>query len=169
MGDAYHEGLSIEDVAKFVEGKKFVDLSGGGYVAKDKFAKVESELKELRESTKEFDKIKGEVETYRAKEKETKLKQTLKEAGVKDEFSDYLAFKVEKGEIVNDEKLLDNIKAYVKDKPQYVEVKGNPQPVKPNRVIETKIDVNGNAQPPKADNSGINAIIRGAAGKPNNP
>lgn len=159
MGDAYHEGLSIEDVAKFVEGKKFVDLSGGGYVAKDKFAKVESELKELREATKDYEEVKKQVETYQAKEKETTLKQALVEAGIKDEFIDYMAFKVEKGEIANDDKLVNNVKAYIKDKPQFAKVAENEKPVV-KKTIETSIG-NGNDKP-KPDNKAINDALRSA-------
>ena len=106
MGNAYHENLTIEEVDAFLTGKKLADLSSGGYVAKDKFSKIEAELKELREATKDYEEVKKQVETYQAKEKETTLKQALAEAGIKDEFIDYIAFKVEKGEIANDDKLV---------------------------------------------------------------
>lgn len=37
MGDAYKEGMTIDDVNAFFKGKKFADLSTGKYVDKDKF------------------------------------------------------------------------------------------------------------------------------------
>ena len=70
MGNAYHENLTIEEVDAFLTGKKLADLSSGNYVAKDKFSKIEAELKELREATKDYEEVKKQVETYQAKEKE---------------------------------------------------------------------------------------------------
>ena len=156
MGNAYHENLTIEEVDAFLTGKKLADLSSGGYVAKDKFSKIEAELKELREATKDYEEVKKQVETYQAKEKETTLKQALAEAGIKDEFIDYIAFKVEKGEIANDDKLVDNVKTYIKDKPQFAKVE---KPVV-KKTIETSIG-NGDDKP-KPDNKAINDALRSA-------
>ena len=159
MGNAYHENLTIEEVDAFLTGKKLADLSSGSYVAKDKFSKIEAELKELREATKDYEEVKKQVETYQTKEKETTLKQALVEAGIKDEFIDYIAFKVEKGEIANDDKLVNNVKTYIKDKPQFAKVAEADKPVV-KKTIETSIG-NGNDKP-KTDNKAINDALRSA-------
>ena len=36
MGEAYHEGITTEEVANFFKGKKFAHLSTGKYVDKNK-------------------------------------------------------------------------------------------------------------------------------------
>lgn len=37
MGDSYKEGLTVEDITNFMKGKKFADLSTGGYVDVNKY------------------------------------------------------------------------------------------------------------------------------------
>lgn len=37
MGDSYKEGLTVEDITNFMKGKKFADLSQGGYVDVNKY------------------------------------------------------------------------------------------------------------------------------------
>lgn len=44
MGDSYKEGLTVEDIANFMKGKSFVDLSKGGYVDVNKYNKEIGEL-----------------------------------------------------------------------------------------------------------------------------
>ena len=44
MGDAYKEGMTLEDVGTFVAGKKFADLSTGNYVDKNKFDNTVNDL-----------------------------------------------------------------------------------------------------------------------------
>lgn len=50
MGDAYKEGMTLEDVNAFFKGKKFADLSTGNYVDKNKY---ESTVNGLNKSLKE--------------------------------------------------------------------------------------------------------------------
>lgn len=45
MGDAYKEGMTLEDVSAFFKGKKFADLSTGNYVDKNKYNNEVSTLK----------------------------------------------------------------------------------------------------------------------------
>lgn len=52
MGDAYHEGITTEEISTFFKGKKFADLSTGAYVDKNKY---ENEVKTLRASILEKD------------------------------------------------------------------------------------------------------------------
>lgn len=44
MGDSYKDGLTVEDIANFMKGKSFVDLSKGGYVDVNKYNKEIGEL-----------------------------------------------------------------------------------------------------------------------------
>ena len=52
LGDAYKEGMTFEEVSNFFEGKKFVDLSTGNYVDKNKY---ESEVNSLKTQLSEKD------------------------------------------------------------------------------------------------------------------
>ena len=52
MGDAYHEGITTEEIATFFQGKKFADLSTGKYVDKNKY---ESEINTLKASLSQKD------------------------------------------------------------------------------------------------------------------
>ena len=45
MGDAYHEGITTEEIATFFKGKKFADLSTGKYVDKNKYDNEVNSLK----------------------------------------------------------------------------------------------------------------------------
>lgn len=45
MGDAYHEGITTEEIATFFKGKKFADLSTGKYVDKNKYDNEVNTLK----------------------------------------------------------------------------------------------------------------------------
>ena len=52
MGEAYHEGITTEEVANFFKGKKFADLSTGKYVDKNKY---ENEIEDLKTKLGEKD------------------------------------------------------------------------------------------------------------------
>lgn len=52
LGDAYKEGMTFEEVSNFFEGKKFVDLSTGNYVDKNKY---ENEVNTLKTQLSEKD------------------------------------------------------------------------------------------------------------------
>ena len=53
MGDAYHEGMTVDEVDAFFGKGKYVDLNSGKYVDKSKHERVEQELASLKESTKD--------------------------------------------------------------------------------------------------------------------
>lgn len=52
LGDSYKEGMSVEEVANFFEGKNYADLSTGNYVDKDKYNKQINNLTEQLNATK---------------------------------------------------------------------------------------------------------------------
>ena len=44
MGDSYKEGITVEEITSFFEGKKFADLGTGQYVDKNKFDNTVNDL-----------------------------------------------------------------------------------------------------------------------------
>ena len=44
MGDAYKDGITVEEITSFFEGKKFADLGTGQYVDKNKFDNTVNDL-----------------------------------------------------------------------------------------------------------------------------
>ena len=44
MGDAYKDGITVEEITNFFEGKKFADLGTGQYVDKNKFDNTVNDL-----------------------------------------------------------------------------------------------------------------------------
>lgn len=85
MGDAYKEGMSIDDIGKFFENKKFVDLSTGNYVDKAKFDKqVNSLSDQLKEKENELnakltDEEKNAKTSIEQQKRIEELEQKLKE------------------------------------------------------------------------------------------
>lgn len=52
LGDSYKEGMTLEDVANFFEGKNYADLSTGNYVDKGKFDNQVNSLTNQLNATK---------------------------------------------------------------------------------------------------------------------
>ena len=44
MGDAFKDGITVEEITNFFEGKKFADLGTGQYVDKNKFDNTVNDL-----------------------------------------------------------------------------------------------------------------------------
>lgn len=65
MGDSYKEGLTVEDITNFMKGKKFADLSQGGYVDVNKY---KNEIDNLNKTITDKD------NTIKAKDNELKSK-----------------------------------------------------------------------------------------------
>jgi len=164
MGDAYHDGITVEEIDTFVKGGKIVNLSSGKYVDKSKFDRIESELSGLKESTKDYDSIKAENEKYKAEKADESLKATLEKNGVNPEFFRYvktdLAEKVfELGD--DDAKNKDAVEKYLKAHPQFAKPS---EPDKPERkIVTTKVESQNKTQP--NGHSVFNDSIRKALGK----
>lgn len=150
LGDSYHEGITIEEVETFLKDKKLVDLSTGRYVDKDKYDRLNDDLKasktsydELVAKTKDYDdlaKFKADAEEKAKKDEIVKM---LKEAGFKDEFVEFGLFQVEKGTIKQDDKFADNIKTFLAENKDYAKpVAPNPNPA----TFNTEIGKNGQDQ-----------------------
>lgn len=72
LGDSYKEGMTVDDVATFFEGKNFVDLSTGNYVDKNKFDnQVNNLTKQLNETKSQLDaKLTDEEKTAKASQQQ---------------------------------------------------------------------------------------------------
>ena len=82
MGDSYKEGMTLEDVSKFFEGKKFADLSTGNYVDKSKYDnQVNSLTNKLNEKEQELNaKLTDEEKNAKASQAQAKEIEELKKA-----------------------------------------------------------------------------------------
>lgn len=170
MGESYHDGITVEEVNSFIGSKKFVDLSSGNYVDKDKYNKVvaerdsiKSSLGELEEKTKDYDTLKSENETFKGEKADADLKAKLSALGI-----DEKAFKYVKGDIADktlvigdDEKANKSaVAAYLKENPQFAITKA---PNLHSRIITTKIENPG--QQAENGNKTVNDNLRAAFGR----
>ena len=129
MGDSFHEGITVEEINKFLGTGKFVNLSDGNYVDKDKYNKVVTErdqikasLEELTDKTKDYETLKAENDTFKSEKQDAELKVKLTSLGISEN-----AFKYVKGDIADKTLVLgdneeDNKKAiaeYLKTNPQF--------------------------------------------------
>lgn len=166
MGESYHDGITVEEIETFFNGKKYADLGSGKYVDKAKFDRTEQELTALKESTKDYDTLKAENDQFKTEKADNSLKEKLSNLGV-----DVGAFKYVKSDI-NDKVLelgddeaknKEAVEKYLKEHPQFAK-KTDPQPQKKTKVVTTKVESNNDDK--KADGHKIfNDSIRRALGK----
>lgn len=146
LGDSYKEELTHAEINALIKDKKLVDLSTGRYVDKDKYDRAIKErdeaknsLADVNEKYKDYDSLKDYHEKGVKAEKDSKVKSKLTEAGVKDEFLDYVLFQVESGKIdgKDENKLVENTKTWLNDNKQYAKETQPtpPTPPAPNRVL----------------------------------
>lgn len=160
MGSAYKQDMTLQEVEAFFEGNsKIVNLSNGGYVAKEKFDDVNTKYQNLMNDTKDFEDIKTKYQTLVEKqEKDGQL--ALINKHVKPEFAEYVLYQMKQGNKLGD-KFEDNIKAYVKENSQYG-ITPIRQPTS-NRVITTFANTDGSAS--SNPNAIINDAIRKSVGR----
>lgn len=161
MGNAYKEGITLEEVEAFFEGNsKIVNLSEGKYVDKGKYDDVNNKYNTLVNDTKDYEDIKAKYQGL--VEKQTKDSElSVINKYVKPEFAEYIHYQMKANNQLGD-KLEDNVKAYLKTNSQYqIEVEKTEAP---KRVINTYVATEGNGGAPKNKNDIINNAIRGAAG-----
>lgn len=159
LGDAYKEGMTLEEVNKALEGKKLVDLSTGEYVSKGKYDTLETKHKNLqaefdqvKEQTKDFEKIKAENETFKTEKADAELKAKVLKLGIKES-----AYKYVKGDIIakelelgDDEKAnADSVKKYLESHPEFAVEKPSENPQTPPATITTTITKPENKEGPK--------------------
>lgn len=169
MGDAYHDGITVEEVNSFLGKGKYVDLQSGKYVDKDKYDKavndktaVQKSLDDLTEKTKDYDTIKGENDKFKSDKADADLKAKLVGYGISDK-----AFKYVKGDIADksltigddDKANKDAVTAYLKDHPQFATT---PNPTA-RRVVSTIVPTSDEDK--KSSSMDISNRIREAAGR----
>lgn len=73
MGDAYKDGITVEEITSFFDGKKFADLSTGQYVDKNKFDNTVNNLnKELTDTKNQLStKLTDEEKAIEAQKNQT--------------------------------------------------------------------------------------------------
>ena len=166
MGDAYHEGMTVDEVDAFFGKGKYVDLNSGKYVDKSKHERVEQELASLKESTKDYETIKAENETFKSEKKDASLKETLVKFGVDPE-----AFKYVKGDIQDkvlvigedEEKNKKAVEDYLKAHPKFAKDSSGEGNGKKTKVVTTKVENQNNAN--EDSHQKVNNSIRRALGK----
>lgn len=165
LGDSYKEELTHAEIDALLKDKKIADLSTGRYVDKDKFDKAVKERDEAKQSLtdanekyKDYDSLKEYHEKGVKAEKDKEVKAKLTEAGVKDEFLDYVLYQLESGKIdgKDEKKIVENTKTWLTENKQYAKEQQPtpptpPTPPAPNRVLPgTNLpggDGNGNSGP----------------------
>lgn len=72
MGDSFKEGMSVDDITNFFEGKNYADLSTGAYVDKNKYDNQIQSLKNQLNDTKSQlnDKLTDEERTAKANQQQ---------------------------------------------------------------------------------------------------
>ena len=150
MGDSFKDGLSLEEINTFLDGKKLIDLNSGNYVSKEKYEKIVSKNTELANQLKDYNDIKPRYEEFVAKEQAEKLNNLAKSVNIKEEFIEFALSKV--GNVDDVETAL---KDFAKNNPQFT-----------NQV--KKVNSNPDLQKGKASenkNQTMNDLIRKGAGR----
>lgn len=151
MGEAYKEGLTIEEINDFLQDKNYVDLKSGLYVNKDKYQKAVDKYNDALNQLKDYNEIKPKYEEFIQKEKQLQLQELAKGCDIKEEFIEFALMKV--GDVENVEEAL---KEFAKNNPQFT-AKG----VK-------KVNINPNLENGKVKtnpNETMNDLIRKGAGR----
>lgn len=72
LGEAYHEGITVDEINTALNGKKFADLSTGNYIDKNKYDREVADLnKRLSEQSNQLQSKLSDAEKIAAKDKET--------------------------------------------------------------------------------------------------
>lgn len=135
LGEAYKDGITLQDVDAFLNGKKFKDLSSGEYVAKGKFEELQTKLNALTESTKDYDDLKKKIQGFEEKERIQTLNETAKKVGIDGQFIEFALSKIN----VQGDKVEEELAKWIEANPQFkVQTKkansnpsyegGNPKP-----------------------------------------
>lgn len=153
MGDAYKDDITLEEVAAFFEANEKIVLSNGDYVSKSKFDSVNTELKSLKESTKDYETIKQEHANLIEEKTKSGYIDTIKKH-VKPEFTDYVYYQMQKDNKLDD-KLEDSLKVYAETNKQYA------IGTQDNKIISNTIKLDGQTPPNSGNpNEEMNSFIR---------
>ena len=155
LGDAYKEGMTLQEVSAFLKGKKYADLNTGNYVSKRKYDDLEKAHNSYKESTKDYESIKQEIAGYKAEKEKAELIKQAEAANINVQFIEYAL-----AQIKPDEKDKGTaLKEWAKANPQFLNMETKKIYIDSNPSHEK-----GN-KPKKTFNQMINENIRAAAGK----
>lgn len=164
LGDSYHEGITLEEINAFLEGKKFVDLKTGQYVDKQKYDSLRQEHEELKSRTTNYETISQELETLKAQNADRELRDILVGLGISDKAIKYVKSDLEDGTLIRSEdpkEFAKSVKEYLKVNPQFAIT---PAPVKQTKFISTHTEPVDNGQT-QNNNQLVNNAIRLSAGR----
>lgn len=176
MGSAYHEGVTLEEVNSFLAGKNMVNLKDGGYVAKDKFDRVEADKKQLqsdydslKEQTKDYETLKTENDGYKTEKANADLKAKVVGLGVNEKYFNYVKMDIDSKtlNLGEDEKANKTaVETYLKEHPEFAS-----KPTVPSAHRTVTVSTNSNksdgneSKPTEAErNATVNANLRAALG-----
>lgn len=150
LGDAFKEGMTLDEVDAAIKDRKIVDLATGEYVGKGKYETAVRERdearKQLGESTarqQEYDDLVKYRDENEAKKKAQALEESLKGYGVKPDMVEFIRFQVESGKIAGGDKLEENVKKFLQENPQYANPDNNNQ----NQGKQVHVNTGGNGGP----------------------
>lgn len=167
LGDSYHEGITLEEINAFLEGKKFVDLKTGQYVDKQKYDSLRQEHEELKSKTTNYEAISQELETLKAEKAEKELRDRLVGLGISEKALKYVKSDLEDGTLKDSDDAKEfekNVQEYLKANPQFATAPTAETKTKTLKVITTHAehtDDNGKANV----NQQINEAFRNAVGR----
>lgn len=154
LGDAFKDGMTIDEVNAALKDRKIVDLASGEYVGKGKYEAAVKERDDARkerdeanEKHKDYDDLVKYRDEAEAAKKASALEETLKGYGVKPDMLEFVRFQVESGKIERgkDGKALeDNVKKFLKDNPQYASDQQSRQKNQPQTKTQPRINTGAN-------------------------
>lgn len=174
LGDAYKEGMTLEEVNRALEGKKLVDLSTGEYVSKGKYDSLETKYKNLQsehsqvvEQTKDYETLKSENENFKKEKATADLNKKLTSLGFSEKHLNYVKMDIDSKslEIGDDEKVnKTNVEKYLKEHPEFAATKPSNEPTHKAVVISTGSKDSNQETKQTEINQTINTGIREALG-----
>lgn len=129
LGEGYKDGISLEEIDALIGKGKYVDLSTGNYVDKDKYSKLVKEIdqlkssfNELTEKTKDYDSLRTENEAFKVEKADNDLKSKLKSLGVSEDVFKYVKSDINEKLLVlgkDDNANKESVKKYLESHPQF--------------------------------------------------
>lgn len=161
MGNAYKEGITVEEIVAFFEGNsKIVNLGLGGYVSKEKFDEIKGKYDTLVESTKDYEDIKTKYDGLVAKQtKDGEI--AIINKYVNPDYAEFVHYQMSLNKTLGDG-LEEAVKKYVGENKQYGIVKEK-NPV--SKVVKTFTEPGTGNKPTNNPNDTINNAIRNAFGR----
>lgn len=146
------------------KGIKLGNISGGAYVAADKYSKLQRDFDKYKSENdvsrySDYDTIKNELETLKAAAIENEYLNTVTAAGVTEKFRKFVVSEV-KGLVTDKKTFADCLTEYLKNNEQFVE-----KSERKGGFFQTGVNLNGGGEGKKTTAEKMNSLIKGAIGK----